>query len=225
MPKNLLLVLSLISLGARASNWVPESQVKIGTVFAHQLEADCQRSGERCFDIGPRPELLAKGFISIQENCSEATNVTPCDGEEACAAAQMGLCQAPATSFYRSTEGGMGEAYCSTCVKSVVVDQAAVQVYDQAAAAKAQADAMIAAGAKADADCKRVLHLIGGLNLQPSRTQEQINAMVTTFGPIVQALSLGRPGVAKALINAIQPDGVVVTQQMKDLALDQLKDW
>lgn len=221
---NILTATLLMSTCASASNWMTESQISAQSVAGYQTQQQCESSGP-CFDVGNRPELVALGFVSVDEQCSEATNITPCDGEEACAAAQVGLCEAPARSFYRGTEGGLGEAYCSTCVKSLVTNQAAVQAYDQALAAKAQADALIAAGAKADADCKRVLHLIGGLNLQPSRTQEQINSMVASLGPVVQALSLGRPGVAKSLILAIQPDGVVVTQQMKDLALDQLKDW
>lgn len=223
--KMFLILFTLTSSHIFAANWVPLSQIKSGTVSAFQLESDCQRSGEPCLDVGERPDLVTKGFVSVKDQCSAATNVTPCDGEESCAAAQVGLCEAPAQPYYRATEGGLGEAYCSVCTKVIEVDQAAVQAHDQELAAQAQASALIAAGAKADADCKRVLHLIGGFNLQPGRTQEQINGMVSSFGPVVQALSLGRPGVAKALIQAIQPDGTVVAQGMKDLALDQLKDW
>jgi hypothetical protein len=221
-----LFLATIFSLSCAASNWMPESQVKAGTKAAYQTEQSCRASGEPCFDVGARPELVTEGFVSVVESCTAPANITPCDGEQSCAAAQDGLCkEIGGTPFYRETEGGMGEAYCSTCTKSVVLDQAAVQAYDAAKAAKAQSEALIAAGAKADADCKRVLHLIGGFNLQPSRTQEQINGMVSTFGPIVQALTLGRPGVAKAMIQAITPDGTVVTQAMKDLALEQLKDW
>ncbi len=219
------LILLLISFGCLASNWMPESKIIPGSSVAYQMKADCEKTGETCFDVGDRPELVKLGLASIQDRCSEPTNVTPCDNEEACAAAQVGLCEAPATAFYRMTGLGLGEAYCTICAKEVVLDAGAVASYDQALAAKVQSEALIAAGAKADADCKRVLHLIGGLNLQPGRTQEQINGMVTSFGSVVQALPLGRPGVAKALIQAIQPDGTVITQQMKDLALDQLKDW
>lgn len=210
---------------AFSANWMPVSKIAAQSPQAYQLEGECLKYGEACIDVGARPELVAKGFASVQDQCSAATNVTPCDGEESCAAAQVGLCQPPAQPYYRATEGGQGEAYCSICTKILTVNQGAVDAHDQTIATSAQADALIAAGAKADHDCKRVLHLIGGFNLQPGRTQDQINSMVGAFGPIVQALSLGRPGVAKALIQAIEPDGTVVTQQMKELALEQLKDW
>lgn len=97
--------------------------------------------------------------------------------------------------------------------------------YQSAEAAKAQLAAIEAAGVKAKADCDRVLNLIRGFNLLPGRTVEQTTQMQTVFADIQKALQDGRPGVAKALIQAAQPDGTIVTEAMKAAALEILKDW
>ena len=92
-------------------------------------------------------------------------------------------------------------------------------------AAEAALAAVEQAGIKAKADCDRVLNLIRGFNLQPGRTSEQTDAMSSAFAEVKAALEDGRPNKAKALIQAATPDGVVVTQAMKDAALSLLKDW
>lgn len=71
-------------------------------------------------------------------------------------------------------------------------------------------------GVRDEKCCKEVKNLIGGWNRQRSLTAEQITQMITTFSTINLMLANDRPDSAKALISAISPDGVIVTQQMKD---------
>ena len=79
-------------------------------------------------------------------------------------------------------------------------------------------------GALADSISKDVYNLIAGYNLDRNLTTEQINQMESTFSPIMQALQAKRPKKAKGLINSIQPDGNLITQEMKDDVLYLLKD-
>ena len=89
-------------------------------------------------------------------------------------------------------------------------------------------DARIAAkkklGALAKQVSEEVYDLIAGYNVDRSLTQAQINEMESTFAPVMQALQAKRPKKAKGLIQSIQPDGTLITQQMKDDVLHLLKD-
>lgn len=88
-----------------------------------------------------------------------------------------------------------------------------------------QINSLIENGKKAREACQRVLDLIGGFNLLPGRSTEQAGQMVQSFEEAKQHLQDGRPGAAKIAIQAIPVDGVLVTQQMKDLALAQLQGY
>lgn len=85
--------------------------------------------------------------------------------------------------------------------------------------------ALKAAGSKARVACETVLDLISGHNLSSELTASQITTMAQTFGPLVQALTISRPSTAKLLIEAIEPDGVLITEQMKQDCLDELVDY
>lgn len=80
-------------------------------------------------------------------------------------------------------------------------------------------------GKRARAACESVLDLISGLNLDRALTVEQITLMQSTFGNIEKALQSNRPSLAKALITQVEADGVIVTQEMKDMSLELLKDF
>lgn len=61
-----------------------------------------------------------------------------------------------------------------------------------------------------------VLALIAGWNLDRNLTVEQITEIETTFTDIQKLLMSERPFSAKPLIDAITPDGTLVTQEMID---------
>jgi hypothetical protein len=85
--------------------------------------------------------------------------------------------------------------------------------------ADATRQARIAAGAAARQACQNVLDLIAGINLEQELTLEQISLMQQNFELAERALRAGRPSLAKGAIQLITPDGVIVTQEMKDEAL------
>jgi hypothetical protein len=51
---------------------------------------------------------------------------------------------------------------------------------------------------------------------------EQITQMQSTFANAEAALRANRPDFAKTFINAVTPDGTLITQQMKDDVLSVL---
>ena len=86
-------------------------------------------------------------------------------------------------------------------------------------------EAKIAIGKKAKEACENVLDLISGYNLNRELTVEQISVMQTNFSSIEKALQSGRPSLAKAYISQVIADGVLVTEEMKEMALLLLADY
>ena len=86
-------------------------------------------------------------------------------------------------------------------------------------------EAKIAIGKKAKEACENVLDLISGYNLNRELTVEQISVMQTNFASIEKALQSGRPSLAKAYISQVIADGVLVTEEMKEMALLLLADY
>jgi hypothetical protein len=81
------------------------------------------------------------------------------------------------------------------------------------------------AGKKAREACVRCLDIIAGHNLEQELTAQQITEMQTTFAPIQSALMTSRPTTAKALIQNLVPDNILVSQELKDLVLAELTDY
>lgn len=88
--------------------------------------------------------------------------------------------------------------------------------------ANAAKEARKQAGKAARLKCNDALDIIAGWNLERELTAEQINTMSSTFAPVLQALQALRPTTAAALIDAIEPDDVLVTQEMKEEILSVL---
>jgi len=86
-------------------------------------------------------------------------------------------------------------------------------------------EAKIAIGKRAKEACENVLDLISGYNLNRELTVEQISMMQTNFATIEKALQSGRPSLAKAYISQAVADGVLVTEEMKEMALLLLADY
>lgn len=60
-----------------------------------------------------------------------------------------------------------------------------------------------------------ILDLVAGYNIERQLTVAQIDSMESSFGPILQALSVNRVDKAKALIEDMTVDGTLFTQDMK----------
>jgi hypothetical protein len=94
-------------------------------------------------------------------------------------------------------------------------------ITDMLAAAAAK-QAKINAGKAARLVCEQVLDFIAGSNLDKELTIEQITQMQQTFAQTEAALRAGRPTFAKIFITAIEPDGILVSQEIKDNCLEIL---
>ena len=98
--------------------------------------------------------------------------------------------------------------------------EAAAPVHD-AKVAQAQAkSARKELGRQARRVCEDVLDIIAGFNLERTLTAEQITTMQSTFAAIDANLRASRPWSAKPLIEAISPDEVLVTTEMKTELLE-----
>lgn len=85
---------------------------------------------------------------------------------------------------------------------------------------------LIAQGEKTAQACKNAFNLIAGYNQYRALSSAQKDQMAALFAPVVQALKIyERPSMAKALVTAIEPDGVLVTAEMKADMLEVLKDF
>lgn len=77
-------------------------------------------------------------------------------------------------------------------------------------------------GKKARNACEEALDLIAGYNLEKNFTAAEITQMESDFGPVVGMLRAFRPTSAKVLIEAIVPDGTILTEEFKSEVLEEL---
>ena len=77
----------------------------------------------------------------------------------------------------------------------------------------------IAKGKAAREVCLQVMDLITGFNIERVLTAQQISDMQSAFMNIQLSLQASRPSTAKALISLIEPDGELVTVEMKAACL------
>lgn len=99
---------------------------------------------------------------------------------------------------------------------------ALVPIVNSAKTLTARKEALKAAGLKDRQMCEDALNLIAGFNRERVLTAQQITDMQTTFSAINAMLKDNRPSSAKALIQAIVPDGTLITAEMKQLILEEL---
>jgi hypothetical protein len=83
-----------------------------------------------------------------------------------------------------------------------------------------------ASGLKAAMACEKAFNLISGYNQKNNLSVQQIQQMAHSFGSILQALAVMKmPATAKVMISAVDVDGVLVTQDLKDDLLEILKEF
>lgn len=70
--------------------------------------------------------------------------------------------------------------------------------------------------------CNEFMDLVLGYNVERNLSAEQVTEMVITFGPILSLIQVFRPGEARVLVEEVKPDGILVTQEMKDDLLEVL---
>jgi hypothetical protein len=68
--------------------------------------------------------------------------------------------------------------------------------------------------------CQEILDLISGYNASRNLSLERIQSMITTFATAKTFLNENMPASAKVAIAAIQPDGELVTEELKQMVLE-----
>ena len=86
-------------------------------------------------------------------------------------------------------------------------------------------NALVVSGSCDELTCKKCLNLIGGMNKERNLATAQIQDMASTFASIDFCLDKSMPKSAKALIDAMVPDEVIVTSELKSLLLEILKGY
>lgn len=86
-------------------------------------------------------------------------------------------------------------------------------------------EAAIAAAMSAIAFGSRIIAYFGVLTDAKDLSVEQIATLNETFGPIMTLLNSGSIGTAKAAIEAITPDGVLITENDITLILGEINNF
>lgn len=217
------IILLLVSINSFAG-YVAESKINLCSKTDYSSPSVCQElESETCFKV---PDDSGEcGIFKLKNTHSgPMVNEESCSGEQECQSLlSEKVCSVDHDAFINEDYTAV---YCiQVSGKEMVVDSSLKTQRDAEKASIAQTEALIANGRKAREDCQKVLDLIGGFNLLPGRTSEQAGEMSVTFADAKAKLQDGRPTAAKAAIQAIPVDGVLVTQPMKDLALSLLAGW
>lgn len=224
------LFLILFPLMAYAENFVSPRIVEAQLPQAYQLKADCENvEGEECvdLDIAKLPTKVYETFSMNADDTSKpiyeaASNVSPCQSADECASivSQSNFCPSTHLGLFRFDENKK-EAYCTRIIayqqkelRKVRVSEAKKTLYDAEVLALAQKRAYQVADAAAQkaVDCgKATQRLLLIRNAQKNLTTAQIKQMVKQYADTINLLDTGSLVSAVEEINAVQPDGVLVT--------------
>ena len=73
--------------------------------------------------------------------------------------------------------------------------------------------------------CEDVLNFVTGHNINRNLSTEQINLMQEQYGSALMSLTTNRVDIAKQIIQAGEPDGVITTQELKDGCLQIFEQY
>lgn len=231
------LFLAFITLNVMASNWMPLSKIESLSSQAHQLEADCKKSGEQCLDVGDEPEIVKLGFTSLAPAMGDDTSkpiyeaesqVEVCSGIEECQT-QLNL-KTCGDGYLKFIDAEYTKTYCTTVTgfeqkevgKALVKDLTAFNAY-KAAQAQVQALNNGIAQATSAMDCGRKVqaHLLVR-NAPKGLTKPQVKQLVSAYKDIKNLLDTGSLASAKEEIEAATADGVIITTGDKAALVAQI---
>jgi hypothetical protein len=95
-------------------------------------------------------------------------------------------------------------------------------VADAEAAAEAAVEQANKFGSMVVPLCHSIISTVATSNIINELTTQQKDMQASTYGDLFTALTTYRPGRFKSLLDAIEPDGTLVTQKLKDDILEIL---
>ena len=190
-----------------------------------------QLGGEECFEIIGSVERYSPKVIQVDgEPIYSKSNVVLClDAEDCQAKLEAQLCAQGEQSIKNLDQL---EVYCTKVISYKKVDKTILAI-DEAKDAIYQAklqqkaideakDKAIQAKIKEIEKGQKLIAMIRVSSDTKNLSVEQKKALIASTKDIIEALSIGSLDVAKSLIQAIQPDGVVITAQDKSSILGEL---
>ena len=229
--KIFLLTLLFCSSAFATENWFPFG--KVGAKTSWMKKSDCEsQEGQKCYDISQKDVRKMKvGFVipDVHEtfDCEDATKCQE-------AIDQAGSCSESWTFDEKSNWPGLdfsGQqpsrqfgwfAWCQK--KDLVEDSAKKATVDAEDAAKAQAQAMEAEGAKAIKVGLQAKNLMAGYIKLKGLPKAQRKQLRGDLKSIIEALDVGSIDIAIDEVKALTEDGVVVTPEAKALILKVFED-
>jgi len=205
------LFLILITTNVFASNWMPLSKIQALSSQAYQLESDCKKqSQEQCLDVGNSPEIVSLGFTSLTDKFSKSQVEACLDADDCETKFQALICEDSQETSIKNLD--LLEVYCSKFLyKELAINSAGFSAYQANKLAAAQMAGAFAQ-AKSLRECGgKVMDLLLIRNAPKGLTTSQIKQMVLTYAPIKGLLETGSLNSAKEEIQAITPDGLLVT--------------
>lgn len=227
--KYLILTLVLFSNFAFAENWLNHTKILNASKEAFSLKSDCERiSGERCFDIGDLPSSV---FSEVDEEVDDTSKpiyskseMVSCVSEANCDLIFLTkVCTDSTEQLIKNYD--LLEVYCSKWVgyekklqKTIAQDAsklAAFQAQKAIEEAARQKEASIQVALKRIECGKRVIGLLIVRNSVKVLTTAQVGQINTTYSPIKSLIETGSLVTAKEYMQAITPDGVLITEADK----------
>jgi len=80
-------------------------------------------------------------------------------------------------------------------------------------------------GQGARGSCHQCLNIIAGYNKDKNLSLFQLTQMMANFSQIYFYLEKGFPATAKKNILAVEPDGVIITQELKEMLMYALREY
>lgn len=231
-----LILLFLISFNLHASNWLNHSKIKSGSVEAYSLKSDCERiSQEKCYDLESYPSSVFSEATILVDDYSkpiyDQKDTQSCSNETECTAKFVAL--VCSENLYQKIKNiDLLQVYCVKLAgyekkeeKIISLDPNKVSAWESQKAIEAQKatkEAQINSAEKRMASGRRVIALMLVRNSAKGLTKPQVAQMNSLYSSIKNLLETGSLETAKEAIQAITPDGTIVTNADKEDLVNEI---
>lgn len=238
----------LLSVPAFGGQWLSDSdraKLKAGTfgIVWHETEAKCKIAfpGEDCFNCVEKDcRFQDKQTTNVDDTTKPIYkpkyNIENCDSDADCQTKQGSKndCTSGDYTAYEKNSPPI-PGYSLYCIGISGYEQKEVKVLVENAAEKTSVEAADAAKAQLRADIgamkahikfgNRMIAYIGARNMAKSLTTAQVKTVVETYSTIQALLASGSIATAKVEIEAVTPDGTLITQADKDAILAEVNAY
>lgn len=232
----ILAILTIFTNIAHAENWLNHSKIKSGSIEAYSLKSDCERvSGESCFNIGDYPtSVYSEVEIEVddlQNPIYSKNDTESCLSDEDCSAKFLALV-CTQNDYEKIKNLDLLQVYCVKLAgyekkyeKTIQLDSQKLSAWQSQEANKAteRAREMAIQTALKRIECgKRVIGLLVVRNASKTLTTAQIGQINTVYAPIKGLIDTGSLVTAKEQMQAITPDGLLITTEDKDDLIQEI---